>query len=122
MIVQKFDASGSLLVDSPHVLSEPVAPSAVLGESITIIGSPDALPGICPLLAFDDTLRAADVPPFRFLPSDPRRGTCFSSLRALPTAKGLAVGTTLAQRNCATLATLALRIPGRDRWHQMMSS
>ena len=41
---------------------------AVLGESVTIIGSPDALPGTCPLLAFDDTLRVAEVPPLRFSP------------------------------------------------------
>ena len=58
----------------------------------------------------------------RIHPSDPRRGTCFSILRALPTAKGLAMGALLAQQNCATFANLALGIPGRDRWHRMMWS
>ena len=56
------------------------------------------------------------------LPSDPRRGICFSNLRALPTAEGLAVGALLAQQNCATFANLALGIPSRDRWHRMMWS
>ena len=60
--------------------------------------------------------------PFVFLPCDPRRGTCFSCLRALPTAKGLVVGTMSAQRNCAAFANLARGIPGRNRWHRMMWS
>ena len=67
-----------------RVLSEPVVPFAVLGESVTIIGSPDALPGICPLLAFDDIFWAAEVPPLRISPFCPFGGTCFSILRALP--------------------------------------
>ena len=61
MTIQEFDA-----FETNVSVSEPFAPSAVLGESITIIGSPDALPGITPLLAYDDILQPQGFHPFVF--------------------------------------------------------
>ena len=62
MIVQEFDAFESMC---QCVLIPQCSLGAI--RSISGTGSPDALPGICPLLAFDDTL-FAEVPPFRFSP------------------------------------------------------